>query len=414
MKMRARGRAGMGEAAALVIAVNKLFRTEDEFGRPPPHVITVQDVTRGIVIDPVDQEKIQRLVTGSSAHFDQKSQTQRIFHARGRFIEALKHSYKHIDSDTRMELVRRAVAYWRRNDQTDYGKDPTIRWGKSMRLTLSKAMFIGPRGGKWADAKHTIPWKAEPSRRGRTALEEKPTAGERAREERAKAKAEREAYLKKMAGTVENFNAAIAGGKIEGTLAGHVVIAKNAIAAHKATLAALLIGLKQSAPPGAKIKTRVKTLESTLGKMVRKTKYKDAGKLQDLTGARIVCDSISEVKSTVESIKSKYKVIDEDDYIDTPAPGDYRSHHLIVEHAGIAKEIQVRTSNQNTMADWTHDIYKPRDEKQAAAVERYKAVLAAYSKQAADHFYSKDKGEDPPDPNMPPCTPVVKQTLGCL
>jgi len=150
-KMRARAAAGMGEAQAFVIAVNKLFRTQDEFGRPPPHVITVEDVTRGIVIDPVDQQKIQRLVGGTSAHFDQKSQTQRIFHARGRLHETLRHSYKHIDSDTRMELVRRAVAYWRRNGQTAYGKDPTIRWGKGMERSMRLVVplkkggpFIGP------------------------------------------------------------------------------------------------------------------------------------------------------------------------------------------------------------------------------------------------------------------------------
>jgi hypothetical protein len=29
------------------------------------------------------------------------------------------------------------------------------------RAAIDKALFIGPRGGKWADAKHTIPWKEE-------------------------------------------------------------------------------------------------------------------------------------------------------------------------------------------------------------------------------------------------------------
>jgi len=485
MKLRALGRSGMGELQALTIAVNKLFRTEDEFGRPPPHVITVEDVTRGIVIDPVDQEKIQQLVTNTSAHFDQKSQTQRLFHARGRLTEVLRHSYKHIESDTRMELVRRAVAYWKRNGQTDYGKDPTVRWRKSMRLViprqrsaLHKALFIGPRGGKWADAKHTIPWGeqhgkkprrkpsggakklprklalesrnidlhlASLSRKGTSSYTErdaiqmkmrslykrrkeirqqsgardlsefeamvargalkkkKPTHGEEARRARAKAA---EAH--------PDFHAAIEQGRVQGDLLHHVHTAKTFLAAHRATLPALMNVINEAAPPGARVQSRVKTLESTLGKLVRKTKYADATKLQDATGVRIVCGTIDEVKSTVAKLRAKYRIIEEDDYIDSPAPGDYRSHHLIIEHGGVAKEIQIRTKNQHKMADWTHDIYKPRTPEQAAAVERYKKVLAAYSKQAADHFYSADKGEHPPDPDLPPCTPVVKTTLGCL
>jgi hypothetical protein len=149
-KARARAKAGFGEAQALVVAVNKLFRTQDEFGDPPPHVITVQDVTRGIVIDPVDQEKIQKLVTDTPVSFDSKMQTQRIFHARGRLHEALRHSYKHLDSDTRMEVIKRAMAYWRRNNQTDYGREPTIRWGKSMKLIVPMQKARKAHGGKYA------------------------------------------------------------------------------------------------------------------------------------------------------------------------------------------------------------------------------------------------------------------------
>jgi hypothetical protein len=132
---------GMGELHAQVAAVNRLFRLQDEFGTPPPHVITVEDVTRGIVIDPVDQQKIQRLILDTNATFEQKSQTVRLNHAVGRFIEVLRHSYKQLDSDTRMELTRRAMAFWKRNYQTDYSKPPIVRYEKSMRHTIHATLI---------------------------------------------------------------------------------------------------------------------------------------------------------------------------------------------------------------------------------------------------------------------------------
>ena len=149
-KMRFIASRGLGELGAQVAEVNRLFRLSDEFGTPPPHVITVEDVTRGIVIDPADQQAIQKLVLDTNASFNQKSQTVRLTHAIGRFIETLRHSYKRIDSDTRMELTRRAMTFWKRNYQTDYSKPPTVRYEKSVRFTLSDSLV---KGFKYASKK---------------------------------------------------------------------------------------------------------------------------------------------------------------------------------------------------------------------------------------------------------------------
>lgn len=181
-KMRAMAAAGFGEAGAMQREVARMSRTqtEDPTARTPRVVITLQDVTQGLGLSDADEQRLQGLVSDTLPTFTQKTQTQRIMHARSRLQHALRDSMKHIDADTRMEVLRRAVAYWKRNYQTDYGKTPTVRFRggeqrKSMqapKLVIRKPKlvvgterlekagpFIGPKGGKWADAKHTIPWK---------------------------------------------------------------------------------------------------------------------------------------------------------------------------------------------------------------------------------------------------------------
>ena len=186
-KMRRMAANGLGEAGALVREATRMMRTQNERGAYDGNlpvkrvVLTLQDVTHGLGLDFSDEQRIQLAVSDTLPTFTQKTQTQRIMHARGRFMSVLRDSMKHVDSDTRMELVRRAVAYWKRNYQLDYGKAPTVRHRgyearKSMRFiipvaapalghvipidTLLKAgPFIGPRGGRYADAAHKIPWK---------------------------------------------------------------------------------------------------------------------------------------------------------------------------------------------------------------------------------------------------------------
>jgi hypothetical protein len=194
------------------------------------------------------------------------------------------------------------------------------------------------------------------------------------------------------------------------TIVEHVKIAHDFLRQHKAQLPQVLGDIKGMAGKDAKVKGRVKTLPSALGKMVKKPKYTTADKLQDGTGLRVIHGSVAEVKATVAKLREKYKVVEEDNYIDNPQ-GDYRSHHLIVEGpTGLAMEVQVRTENQNTFADWAHDVYKPMSEAQAAAVDH--PDVAKYSHDISEYFWALDSGKKPPP--KPPCTKVISEAFGCL
>jgi len=225
------------------------------------------------------------------------------------------------------------------------------------------------------------------------------------------AQEKRHAYLEKMKGTVQSFRAALASGKLQGTLGEHVRTAKKTLDKHHATLPKLISDLQSHAPKGAKIKARVKALESALGKLDRKPKYGTTANLQDSTGGRVVCNSIAEVEATVANLKRAYKVVTEDDYISSHLDG-YRSYHLIIEHEGLQKEIQVRTKNQDTWADFAHDIYKPMTPKQEKALVQSKAEIKEYSAKLSEYIYAKDLGKKPPPPILPKCPDVIPAAFG--
>jgi len=233
----------------------------------------------------------------------------------------------------------------------------------------------------------------------------------------AEAASKHQRNLEKVAGTVGDFQKALKGGSFDQSMSfgEHVKLAKAFRSQHEAGAKKLLGSLTDIAGPGAKVKARTKNLESMLGKMVRKPKYKRADQLKDGTGARIVHKTVAEVKRTVAAIKAKYKTLseDEEDYINNPKEEGYRSHHLvIVDDDGLPKEIQVRTANQDVWADWFHDAYKPTTPLQAKLVEKNKDTISQYAKQMADFFFQKDSGKSGNMP--PPCPEAVKSAIGCI
>lgn len=226
----------------------------------------------------------------------------------------------------------------------------------------------------------------------------------------------RQEYVAKTKATVGEFKAAVAGGKFGNrTLGQHLKIAKDFQSKHDGNLTRFKGDLSAIAGPGASVKARTKTLESMIGKMLRKPKYQSADQLQDGTGARIVHQTIDQVKRTVDKIKAKYKVVAEDDYISKPHPDDptYRSHHLVIEDEdGLQKEVQIRTGNQNKFADWSHNVYKPRTPAESRAVDKNKDVISEYAKGMSDYFFRKDSGEAVGSP--PDCPGAVKASVGCI
>jgi ppGpp synthetase/RelA/SpoT-type nucleotidyltranferase len=192
----------------------------------------------------------------------------------------------------------------------------------------------------------------------------------------------------------------------------HIAIAKDFLAKHHANLDENVNALKKLSPANAEVKGRVKELASALGKVVRKPKYGTVDKLQDGAGMRVVAHSIEDVRKTVDNIKKNFKVVGEDNYIDHPQ-GSYRSHHLIIEGKdGMQREVQVRTANENRMADWSHNTYKPHTKEQRDAIKSAAHEIKDYEMKMADHFWAKDNGKKPQP--APPCPPAVKAHFGCL
>jgi len=205
----------------------------------------------------------------------------------------------------------------------------------------------------------------------------------------------------------------IARGERAGTYEEHRKITEDFLNRHKASLPAALERLRGLAPEGAVVQGRVKDVDSSLGKLVRKPRYKDATALQDGTGMRVILNSVDDVMDTVAKIKKRYKVVTEDNYITEPAPGDYRSYHVIIEDEdGLQKEVQVRTQNEHTYAEWSHKLYKPHTPEETAAVQEHADEIFGYSAGMSDYFLSKDLGDEAPEP--PPCPLIVKQVFGCI
>lgn len=128
----------MGEAGAEVRAVNREMRrlqeTTEEDAPVKRHVITIEDVTRNLGLDRGDEQRVQKLIGGENVTFHSGTQTQRITLAKGKVLEALR-AMKQIPSDTRMELTKRAMEFWRRTQTTDYAKEPTVRYIAHKSLT---------------------------------------------------------------------------------------------------------------------------------------------------------------------------------------------------------------------------------------------------------------------------------------
>jgi len=122
------------------------------------------------------------------------------------------------------------------------------------------------------------------------------------------------------------------------------------------------------------IKTRVKTIESIIGKLERKKlaiSRDNLEKLTDIVGARIIVDFVENVYEVVKKFRQNenIKIIEEEDYIKNPKESGYRGYHIIVSIpisiSGITKhincEIQVRTTAMDFWATNEHKLnYKSK------------------------------------------------------
>ncbi|SHK23563.1 putative GTP pyrophosphokinase [Geosporobacter subterraneus DSM 17957] len=119
------------------------------------------------------------------------------------------------------------------------------------------------------------------------------------------------------------------------------------------------------------IKSRVKTKESIIDKLIRKgyevTIENAREYIHDIAGIRIICSFTSDIYVIYELIKSQsdVKLIEVKDYIKNPKPNGYQSLHLIVEipvflsdrSEHVKVEIQIRTIAMDFWASLEHKIF---------------------------------------------------------
>lgn len=126
-KLRERAALGMGELLAQQREVEKMMRTREEHSELPRRCESPDDVTRGLGLRDGDAERVHRVLAETNVEFTPKTGTQRVLLARGRLIEILR-SMKHVDSDARVEIEKRAMAFWKHQSQTEIVRAPELRW----------------------------------------------------------------------------------------------------------------------------------------------------------------------------------------------------------------------------------------------------------------------------------------------
>lgn len=118
------------------------------------------------------------------------------------------------------------------------------------------------------------------------------------------------------------------------------------------------------------MESRVKSMESILGKMDRKgfelSLESIIENLTDIAGVRVICHYVEDIYEVANLLKSHadVEVIKETDYIENPKPNGYRSLHLVVKipvyfAEGMVKmpvEIQIRTMAMNFWASLEHKL----------------------------------------------------------
>ena len=119
------------------------------------------------------------------------------------------------------------------------------------------------------------------------------------------------------------------------------------------------------------IKSRVKTVDSVIDKLIRKgyeaTIENAREYIHDIAGVRIICSFTSDIYVIYELIKnqSDVKIIEVKDYIKNLKPNGYQSLHLIVEipvflsdrSEHVKVEIQIRTIAMDFWASLEHKIF---------------------------------------------------------
>lgn len=143
------------------------------------------------------------------------------------------------------------------------------------------------------------------------------------------------------------------------------------------------LGRKQQERPVEHIRSRIKAAEGVQEKLVRKGYATDVetalAQLSDLIGFRLVTHFVGDVYELVQSMKSdtRYRIVQEKDYIASPKPNGYRSYHVILEcpfpeapEGVIRVEIQLRTIAMDCWASLEHEMRYKKGITNTALIEK--------------------------------------------
>jgi len=123
------------------------------------------------------------------------------------------------------------------------------------------------------------------------------------------------------------------------------------------------------------IKTRLKTPESIIEKMVRNhfplTVDGIESNMHDIAGIRVICSFVSDIYMLSDALLKQDDVtlVEKKDYIANPKPNGYRSLHLIIETPIFLEdekkmmrvEVQLRTLAMDTWASLEHKMRYKKD-----------------------------------------------------
>jgi|LWDU01.1.fsa_nt_gi ppGpp synthetase/RelA/SpoT-type nucleotidyltranferase len=164
---------------------------------------------------------------------------------------------------------------------------------------------------------------------------------------------------------------------------------------------------------GVVISGRVKEIDSMVGKLARKPElYATVGDLNDVSGVRVMADDLDGVFKSLKYIKDNYNVVEEKNNIDIDRDG-YRSYHAIIDDgSGVLSEIQIRTKNEDTWANYVHDrIYKPANNKLKNYVSKNKDMVNNYVLGMSEYFHNIDRGDTD---KRPDCPEKIEIIMGCM
>ena len=161
------------------------------------------------------------------------------------------------------------------------------------------------------------------------------------------------------------------------------------------------------------METRVKSMESILGKLERKgfdlSMDSITENLTDIAGVRVICHYVEDIYAVAALLKSHadVEVIKETDYIKNPKANGYRSLHLVVRIPvyfvdGMVKmpvEVQIRTMAMNFWASLEHKLRYKSDGVIPKFIadelrECSETIAATDLKMQKIHSFLKDIGEN--------------------